>query len=288
MARVFGWLNWFRSAINRFQAAFTEACSLSSTLSHSARLSAQHGVLIFLFRFCIADWYLHPVNRSTRGNTAKCRTSGIADACYPRTTTTPGSADFQTMSAPLPNLAELPVEVLEQILIRLPGQDIVKMEAVRRTTANFGRTFINFVRAIQVNRHLRDLIHNFPALHHRRELFATGLIDNPRCPCDLAQRRRLRERHAHRWSNAVSMVETPLKSPPGQSAHWLDNANYLGNGLLAVDSAEQNSITFLHIPPVASRKPVEGWSIPPFTFGISGYAAYPPENVLAVAERREK
>ena len=39
---------------------------------------------------------------------------------------------------------------------------------------------------------MRDLVHNSPALRHRRELFATGLIDNPRCPCDLAERRKLR------------------------------------------------------------------------------------------------
>ena len=48
----------------------------------------------------------------------------------------------------LSNLAELPVEVLEQVLIHLPGQDIVKMEAVRRPTANFRWALVNFARTI--------------------------------------------------------------------------------------------------------------------------------------------
>jgi len=36
------------------------------------------------------------------------------------------------MSAPALHLAELPTETLEHVLLYLPGQDIVKMEEVRR------------------------------------------------------------------------------------------------------------------------------------------------------------
>ena len=36
------------------------------------------------------------------------------------------------MSASTPRLAELPIEILEQILLHLPGQDVIKMEVVRR------------------------------------------------------------------------------------------------------------------------------------------------------------
>jgi len=51
---------------------------------------------------------------------------------WPLTTTTRwASTNPKIMSAPLPNLPELPVEILEQVLLCLPGQDIVKMEAVR-------------------------------------------------------------------------------------------------------------------------------------------------------------
>ena len=36
------------------------------------------------------------------------------------------------MAAQIPHLAGLPTEVLEQIFLHLPSQDIVKMDAVRR------------------------------------------------------------------------------------------------------------------------------------------------------------
>jgi len=41
-------------------------------------------------------------------------------------------------------LTTLPTEILEQLLLHLPGQDIVKMEAVRRVEANFRRTVVDF------------------------------------------------------------------------------------------------------------------------------------------------
>jgi len=36
------------------------------------------------------------------------------------------------MSTSILRLTELPIETLEQILLCLPGQDVIKMEAVRR------------------------------------------------------------------------------------------------------------------------------------------------------------
>ena len=43
------------------------------------------------------------------------------------------------MSAPVSHLTELPVEILEQILLHLPGQDVIKMEAVWGALSNFVR-----------------------------------------------------------------------------------------------------------------------------------------------------
>jgi len=40
------------------------------------------------------------------------------------------------MSAPAHHLTELPIEILEKILLYLPGQDIIKMEAVRAVSSN--------------------------------------------------------------------------------------------------------------------------------------------------------
>ena len=75
--------------------------------------------------------------------------------------------------------------------------------------------------------------------------------------------------------------------PPGQSFGW-GHAEHLGNGYLAPYSVERNDLTFLYVPPVASQKPVEGWTIPSFAYEIHGYTVYPPGNVIAVAEQVEK
>ena len=83
------------------------------------------------------------------------------------------------------------------------------------------------------------------------------------------------------------MTKSTQKLLSTRSSGW-DHAKYLGNGYLASSSVEPDGLAFLHIPPVASQKPVESWSVPPLSFDIFDYAAYPPENVLAVAERREE
>jgi len=49
------------------------------------------------------------------------------------------------MSALVPCLAGLPIEILERILLHLPGQDIVKMEAVRGIVPDSVRCDLNFV-----------------------------------------------------------------------------------------------------------------------------------------------
>ena len=80
------------------------------------------------------------------------------------------------------------------------------------------------------------------------------------------------------------MVKSTRELPPSLSSGWI-NADHLGNGYLASDSVERRGIAFLHIPPIASRKPVESWDIPPFPFDIFGYAVHTPKNVLAIAEQ---
>ena len=47
------------------------------------------------------------------------------------------------MPAPLSDLIELPIEILERILLCLPSQDIVKIERVRSVTEIFIRTFVD-------------------------------------------------------------------------------------------------------------------------------------------------
>lgn len=127
-----------------------------------------------------------------------------------------------------------------------------------------------------------------PALEHRCELFAIGLIDNPYASCDLAERRKLREEYAHKWSDTASFVESTHKLPPNPCFSGWGGAEYSGNGLFITGSTEDECLALLHVPPVASRKPIENWSIPLFPGWILCHAAYLPGNVVAVAEEKEK
>jgi len=48
------------------------------------------------------------------------------------------------MSVSIPRLTELPLEILEQILLSLPGQDIAEMGVVRRVMTNSERLRADF------------------------------------------------------------------------------------------------------------------------------------------------
>ncbi|KAF9643424.1 hypothetical protein BDM02DRAFT_3273044 [Thelephora ganbajun] len=170
------------------------------------------------------------------------------------------------MSASPPYLTTIPIDILEQILLRLPTQDIIKVESI--------------------NRYFRDLVRDLPTLQHRRELFAIGLIDNPYRPCDLTERRKQCKGYMHKWTNATSVMRSTYELLPTRSSSW-GAAKYSGNGLLVSSSLRHKRLAFLHVPPVASRKSVESWTIPPLPFRIMCYAVYPPENVIAVAESKE-
>ncbi|KAF9782631.1 hypothetical protein BJ322DRAFT_165740 [Thelephora terrestris] len=170
------------------------------------------------------------------------------------------------MSVPLSYLTALPTEILETILLHLPGQDIIKTEAV--------------------NKRFRDLVRNSPALQHRSELFDIGLIDNPRYPCDFTERRRLCSRYTHKWTSAKDMVKTTHAFYPAKSSSWT-TAKYSGNGLFVSYPWKDEGLTFLYVPPVTSQRPPKTWSIPQFSFRAASYAAYPPENVVAIAELRQ-
>ena len=49
------------------------------------------------------------------------------------------------MSPSSPNLTELAVEILERIFLHLSGQDIIKMESVRRIAVKFRLIVVDFV-----------------------------------------------------------------------------------------------------------------------------------------------
>jgi hypothetical protein len=79
------------------------------------------------------------------------------------------------------------------------------------------------------------------------------------------------------------MVENVRKFPPGPFSGWYA-VTVLSKNLLASHPAEDRGFTFLRSPLKAS----EEWSVPPLPFKVFGFAAYVPENVLAVAELGER
>jgi len=58
--------------------------------------------------------------------------------------------------------------------------------------------------------------------------------------------------------------------------------------LLASRGLQDNSLTFVRVPSAVSRMPIEWWSIPPFPFWIENFATHLPDNILAVAEKKER
>ena len=68
--------------------------------------------------------------------------------CWQESTSPRPPLESKTMSPSSLNLTDIPGELLEQILLHLPGQDIVKMEAVRGVAADLGRIFVDFALAI--------------------------------------------------------------------------------------------------------------------------------------------
>jgi hypothetical protein len=136
-----------------------------------------------------------------------------------------------------------------------------------------------------MSRRFQDLVHSSLTIRYRRELFSAGLVDNPRSSCGLAERRKICEEYVRKWSGAASVVKSVRELPPGQFSGWSDTAA-LSKNLIASRSGEDHELAFLCIPPLATRKAVEGWSIPPFPFKTFGFTAHTPANILAVAEQR--
>jgi hypothetical protein len=101
----------------------------------------------------------------------------------------------------------------------------------------------------------------------------------------LVERRKLYEEYVHRWSGAANVVKSICKLPPNPFSGWKPTM-VLSKNILASHSKKDQGLAFLRIPPFATRKAVEGWSIPPFPFKTFDFTAYTPENVLAVAEQR--
>jgi hypothetical protein len=90
----------------------------------------------------------------------------------------------------------------------------------------------------------------------------------------------------HKWSAAASVVKSVYELPPGPFYDRTD-ITVLSKTFIATESIDESKFAFLRIPPLTTRKVVEGWSVLPFPFEPYGFTTYTPENLLAVAEHRD-
>lgn len=89
----------------------------------------------------------------------------------------------------------------------------------------------------------------------------------------------------YKWSGVASLVlvKSLHKLPPNQcSPGWAD-IEYFWDGHLVSRSTRDTPFTFLYVPPIASRKPIESWSIQPDSV-VWRYTVYPPENLIAIVQ----
>ena len=140
---------------------------------------------------------------------------------------------------------------------------------------------------IQISRQFQDLARSSPGLLCRRELFAAGLIENPHNPCDPDEHRRLCKEYVRKWSDPTNIAESLREVSLEHSLSSWNDMIFAGRDLLVMHARQSETIDFLHIPSATSQNLTERWSIPQFPFEVLRYVTYPPENVLAVAEKKD-
>ena len=192
-----------------------------------------------------------------------------------------------TMSASIFRLTELPIEILERILLHLPNQDIIKMEVVRCVVTVLDDLALTLLCMVQISRQFQALTRDSPTLQYQRDLFSAGLTENPSNSCDFSQRRKLCKEHEHKWSSAGRVTKTIHELPEEIISEGCLIA-ILDRNLIASPGRWDDSLGLLRVPPVTSRKPIEWWKIPPLPFNPKAFAAYPPDNILALAEEKER
>ena len=179
-----------------------------------------------------------------------------------------------TMSASIFRLTELPIEILERMLLHLPNQDIIKMEVVRCVVTVPHDLALTLLCMVQISRQFQGLTRNSPTLQYQRDIFSAGLTENPSNSCDFSQRRKLCKEHEHKWFSAGKVTKT---------IHELSEEIISEGSLIAVPDRNliaspgrwDNSLSLLRVSPVTSRKPIEWWSIPPLPFNPKDFCCVP-------------
>ena len=55
-----------------------------------------------------------------------------------------------------------------------------------------------------------------------------------------------------------------------------------------MEDGSLSGLSFVCLPPVTSQQPIKWWSIHPFRFNLEAFAVYLPDNIIAIAEQKER
>jgi hypothetical protein len=131
-----------------------------------------------------------------------------------------------------------------------------------------------------------DLISTSSFLKYRLKVFAAGLVENPRFLCSLEEGQRRVDEYMDVWENFHVIKARNHRLRRGFA--WWDELVPVGRDILARRSG--HSVSFIRLPrATAGRQEIEEWTVdlgPATSFWPGGFAAYPPENVLALVEWR--
>jgi hypothetical protein len=123
-------------------------------------------------------------------------------------------------------------------------------------------------------------------LKYRLDIFAAGLVENPRFPCSLEEGQRRVKEYVDIWEN-FDTIKSSNHVLRRRDFRW-DELVPVGRDLLARRFG--HSISFIRVPrATVGRQEIEEWTVDPGPATSSwpgGFAVYPPENILALIEWR--
>ncbi|KAF9648797.1 hypothetical protein BDM02DRAFT_2056462 [Thelephora ganbajun] len=158
-------------------------------------------------------------------------------------------------------LLDLPIEILENIVLRLCAQGILKLRIL--------------------NRAFRDLIDVSPAVQYRVDLFSAALEDDPRnASLVLADRRAHLEDYRSRWDRFGQAKQSSVELPP-HTQRVID-----GEVLACIQEAADGKIdvTFIRLPSVSRGIPRKRWTVRGLPKNGAELKMYPRLDLLVLPE----
>ena len=196
-----------------------------------------------------------------------------------------------TAGNPLLSLLDLPVEILENVVLRLYAREILELRTVR-STPSFQLSLVHSIdRAFtplsalfqQLNRTFRDLIDASPAIQYRVDLFSAALEDDPRdASLVLADRRAHLEGYHSRWDRFSQAKQSSVELPP-HTQRVID-----GEILACVQevsvTGDKIDIAFMRLPSISRGIQRKQWAVRGLPKNGSGLKTHPGLDMLVFPE----